>query len=243
MFQAIAGIDFSRLEDALPAFVTLVLIPLTLSITPADVSGVGQIGAQILPYEVKRIDPTFLQAVKMSGQQTLDQSTMILTTLKGLFTRDTPVKQLMGPVAIAELSGSAAQLGWLSLFGLMSMISLNLGILNLMPVPVLDGGHILIMALEGVARRRLQALFLADGGIARQCMRVGPDAGGRGDVAADGDHSAPLGELRAQLHILGTALGQAIQAFGHCLARTQGHVLGAGIDLDAGLLHDPVGEG
>ena len=119
----------------------------------ADVSGVGQIGAQILPYEVKRIDPTFLQAVKMSGQQTLDQSTMILTTLKGLFTRETPVKQLMGPVAIAELSGNAAQLGWLSLFSLMSMISLNLGLVNLLPIPVLDGGHIAILAMEGAARR------------------------------------------------------------------------------------------
>lgn len=127
--------------------------PLTLAITPADNAGVGQIGAQILPYEVKRIDPTFLQAMKMSGQQTLEQSTMILTTLKGLFTRETPVKQLMGPVAIAELSGNAAQLGWLSLFSLMSMISLNLGLINLLPIPVLDGGHIAILAMEGAARR------------------------------------------------------------------------------------------
>ena len=61
----------------------------------------------------------------------------------------------MGPVAIAELSGSAAQLGWLPLFEFMAMISLNLGLLNLMPVPVLDGGHIAILAVEGVTRRDL----------------------------------------------------------------------------------------
>lgn len=124
-----------------------------LSITPNDNGGIGQIGAQISPYETKRIDPTFPQAITMSVKQTWEQSALILTTLKGLFTRDTPVKQLMGPVAIAELSGSAAQLGWIPLFGLMSMISLNLGMLNLMPIPVLDGGHITILALEGVARR------------------------------------------------------------------------------------------
>jgi regulator of sigma E protease len=59
----------------------------------------------------------------------------------------------MGPVAIAQLSGESAQLGWLPLMMLMASISLNLGLLNLMPVPVLDGGHILIMALEGLARR------------------------------------------------------------------------------------------
>ena len=59
----------------------------------------------------------------------------------------------MGPVAIAQLSGDAAQQGWSQLFGLMAMISLNLGLLNLMPIPVLDGGHIAILALEGLSRR------------------------------------------------------------------------------------------
>ena len=127
--------------------------PVELMITPNDNGGVGQIGAQILPYETKRIDPTFPQAISMSAKQTWEQSGLILTTLKGLFTRDTPVKQLMGPVAIAEMSGNAARLGWIELFGLMSMISLNLGLLNLMPIPVLDGGHIAILAMEGVSRR------------------------------------------------------------------------------------------
>ena len=56
-------------------------------------------------------------------------------------------------VAIAQLSGEDAQVGWLALLGLMANLSLNLGLLNLLPIPVLDGGHIFIMALEGVARR------------------------------------------------------------------------------------------
>jgi regulator of sigma E protease len=59
----------------------------------------------------------------------------------------------MGPIAIAQLSGESAALGWIALLSLMASISLNLGLLNLMPVPVLDGGHIFIMALEGLARR------------------------------------------------------------------------------------------
>ena len=54
---------------------------------------------------------------------------------------------------IAQISGESAQAGWVSLFTIMALISLNLGLLNLMPIPVLDGGHILIMGLETVARR------------------------------------------------------------------------------------------
>ena len=59
----------------------------------------------------------------------------------------------MGPVGIAQLSGESAQNGFVPLLGLMASISLNLGLLNLMPIPVLDGGHILILLLEGVSRR------------------------------------------------------------------------------------------
>ncbi len=80
-------------------------------------------------------------------------STIIVQTLAGLFTRETSVKQLMGPVAIAQVSGTAAEAGWIPLFSFMAMISLNLGLLNLMPIPVLDGGHIAILAMEGLSRR------------------------------------------------------------------------------------------
>jgi regulator of sigma E protease len=59
----------------------------------------------------------------------------------------------MGPVAIAQLSGDYAALGWLALFSFMASLSLNLGLLNLLPIPILDGGHIFIMAVESVARR------------------------------------------------------------------------------------------
>ena len=111
------------------------------------------IGVQLTAFEVRTIEPGPLQAVAMSFQRNWDWTKLIFRTLAGLFTRETSVKQLMGPVGIAELSGGAAQLGWVPLLNLMAMISLNLGLLNLMPIPVLDGGHIAIMAMEGAARR------------------------------------------------------------------------------------------
>lgn len=115
----------------------------------------GLIGVTLSAYEVKRVDPTVLQAFVLSAQQNWDSTKAIGRTLTGLLKRELPVKQLMGPVAIAELSGSAAHLGPTALFSFMAMISLNLGLVNLLPVPVLDGGHIAILAVEGVTRRDL----------------------------------------------------------------------------------------
>ncbi|MEO8483818.1 MAG: RIP metalloprotease RseP [Acidobacteriota bacterium] len=129
-----------------------------LSVTPEGAAGAAVIGVSLNPYEVRRIDPTLPQAIQMSLKQNWDNTVLIGRTLRGLFTRETPMRQLMGPVAIAEMSGNAARFGgWLAIFNLMAMISLNLGLLNLMPVPVLDGGQIAILAVEGLARRDLSA--------------------------------------------------------------------------------------
>ena len=113
----------------------------------------GLVGIGWTAYETKIVQPGFFEAISLSVQRNWEGTQLIVKTLVGLFTRDTPVRQLMGPVAIGELSGTAAQLGWVALFHFMAMISLNLGLINLMPIPVLDGGHIAILGLEGLARR------------------------------------------------------------------------------------------
>jgi regulator of sigma E protease len=126
--------------------------PLEITVTPRREGDVGRIGISIAN-ELKRIEPGPLGAVWLSVQRNWEFAGLILRTLGGLISGETSPKQLMGPVGIAQLSGESAQEGWISLFALMASISLNLGLLNLLPVPVLDGGHILIMALEGAARR------------------------------------------------------------------------------------------
>jgi regulator of sigma E protease len=125
-----------------------------LTLVPRLIDQQVIIGATITEAEFKTVEPGPVEAVKLSLKQNWEWTTLIFETLGGLFTRQTSVKQLMGPVAIADLSGTAAQQdSWIPLFQLMAMISLNLGLLNLMPIPVLDGGHIAILALEGVSRR------------------------------------------------------------------------------------------
>ena len=122
-------------------------------VTPALKGDIGLIGVSISPYEVRVIEPDFLESIQLSLQRNYEWSGLIFQTLVGLLTAETSPRQLVGPVGIAQLSGGAAEMGLVALLSLMSMISLNLGILNLLPVPILDGGHIAIMVLEGVSRR------------------------------------------------------------------------------------------
>jgi regulator of sigma E protease len=123
-----------------------------LRATPTDRGDGPKVGLYISDPR-KSFQPGPVEAVRLSIERNFESSGLIFRTLAGLFTGATSVRQLQGPVGIAQLSGESAQEGFIPLLALMALLSINLGILNLMPVPVLDGGHILIMALEGIARR------------------------------------------------------------------------------------------
>jgi regulator of sigma E protease len=125
---------------------------LQLRATPEQRGDRGMLGVYVTE-PTRRLDPNAFEAIQMSIERNIEFSGLIFRTLGGLFVGETSPRQLMGPVAIAQLSGESAEAGWFALFSLMASISLNLGLLNLLPIPVLDGGHILIMAVEGIARR------------------------------------------------------------------------------------------
>ncbi len=126
--------------------------PQTITVTPGKKGKNGWLGVIPVP-DTRSINPTALEAIGMSWRRNVQNAGLIVQTVWGLVTRETSPKQLMGPLAIAQLSGESAQLGLIALLSLMAMISLNLGLLNLLPIPILDGGHIFIMALEGLAGR------------------------------------------------------------------------------------------
>jgi regulator of sigma E protease len=125
---------------------------LDIQATPARQGDVGWLGVSIAD-ETRTIQPGLLQAVGMSVQRNVQYAVLISESVWGLLTGQTSPRQIMGPVGIAQLSGETARLGWVALFSFMGMLSLNLGLVNLLPIPVLDGGHIVIMAIEGIARR------------------------------------------------------------------------------------------
>jgi regulator of sigma E protease len=125
---------------------------LTIPVTPYKEGDAAKVG-MYMSEATRSYKPTPIEAIGMSVQRNWEMAGMILGTLRDLFTGEASPKQLMGPVGIAQLSGESAQAGWIVFLGMMASISLNLGLLNLMPIPVLDGGHIFIMAIETISRR------------------------------------------------------------------------------------------
>jgi len=98
---------------------------------------------------------SFGDAIKDSVNENVKMLRVAGITLSRLIRGEGSVKEFSGPIRIAEISGEMLRRGWIELVALMAMISLQLGIMNLLPIPVLDGGHIMILLIEGVARRDL----------------------------------------------------------------------------------------
>jgi regulator of sigma E protease len=99
---------------------------------------------------------SFSQSISESKDFCVDNSTLILDVLGRLLTHKVSVSLLSGPVGIARVAGEAAEAkGWFYKFGLAGMISINLGIINLLPFPILDGGSILFLLIEGALRREI----------------------------------------------------------------------------------------
>jgi len=78
-----------------------------------------------------------------------------LTSLYKMLSGLIGIDSLSGPITIVKVAGHSASIGWESLIGFMALLSVSLGVLNLLPIPVLDGGHLLYYAIEAIFRRPL----------------------------------------------------------------------------------------
>jgi regulator of sigma E protease len=112
------------------------------------------IGVQLKPTLVFTSLP-FPQALSESVRRNAKTATMIYEILRGIIERRMSPKSLQGPIGIARASGAAAREGAWEFFGLMAMVSLNLAIFNMLPIPILDGGVILLLLVEMLMRRDL----------------------------------------------------------------------------------------
>jgi regulator of sigma E protease len=130
-----------------------------MSITPArSDDGTGEqrwlIGIKLAPRVIyTQLGPA--EAVRESVNQNVKGATLIFRFLQSIVERRSSAKSLEGPIGIAQLSGQAAREGPFTFIGLMATVSLNLAIFNLLPIPILDGGVILLLLIEMVMRRDL----------------------------------------------------------------------------------------
>lgn len=165
-----------QIQDAEPAAASTKLgtagRPLTLTVRRDGVTRSLTIAPQLTEYEGSRrwmigaafvndttyVSLPFSQAVKQSLADNKQYSMVILDLVGKLVSHQASIKTLQSPVGIASATGEAARAPTLlPLFSITSLISLNLGILNLLPIPVLDGGMILLLLIEGIMRHEISA--------------------------------------------------------------------------------------
>jgi regulator of sigma E protease len=121
---------------------------------PAKLDTSWKLGFATVPIPMRRDPIPLNKALDKSTTFCADNSFLIFEVLGRLVTRKVSVSQLSGPVGIARMAGEAAEMkGWYPKFYLAGVISLNLGILNLVPFPILDGGTILLLLIESFLRR------------------------------------------------------------------------------------------
>jgi regulator of sigma E protease len=109
--------------------------------------GIGSAGV------THKLELGFRDTISYATEQTIFASTMIFTSVKKLILGEVPAKDLGGVISIVKLTSDAADSGWMSVLFFAALISVNLGVLNLLPIPALDGGHIMFNIYEMISKK------------------------------------------------------------------------------------------
>lgn len=127
-----------------------------------DGTVIGSIGAyvqettlaELLPPEMQRqVDYNVLSAIPPALAETWNKSVFVLDSVKKMVVGLISVKNINGPITIAQVAGETASYGLDVYLGFLALLSISLGVLNLLPIPILDGGHLLYYAIEAITRR------------------------------------------------------------------------------------------
>ena len=125
-----------------------------MQVTPASVK-LGETTIGVMGVRPQIILTSFVESISYAISSVYQTSMGIFKLLGNLFTSDSQAKQLGSILSIAKMSRDSLEGGIFALLAFMAMLSINLGVINLLPIPVLDGGHILIHAIELIIRRPL----------------------------------------------------------------------------------------
>jgi regulator of sigma E protease len=128
---------------------------LTLAVVPENQQGVGQVGVTLgitWPPDHLLVVERYglLAAVHQALQKTWDMTWLSLQMMAKMVTLEVSYTHISGPVTIAEYAGKTFAHGWLSFLNFLGLVSISLGVINLLPIPMLDGGHLLFYLIETV---------------------------------------------------------------------------------------------
>jgi regulator of sigma E protease len=161
-WQAMVAAVESRPGEALPVVVERdgerVAVTLTPEPRELETATVGRIGVArpdrvIDAYPREHMGP--VQAVVHGAEQTWDYTTLIIGYLGGLFSGTESARDVGGPILIYQISEQMVRIGMDAYLNFMAIFSINLAILNLLPIPILDGGQLVFLLVEGVRGRAL----------------------------------------------------------------------------------------
>ena len=113
----------------------------------------------VIDFKVYPIEKTVVNVLKEAGNWTLSLARMVILSFTDLVTGRIAVNNLSGPVGIVSAIGQASSLGLRPLLLLLALITINLGIFNLLPVPALDGGRLVFLILEAIRRKPIQQKY------------------------------------------------------------------------------------
>ncbi len=130
-------------------------VPVTVkAVSPAE-PAIGRLGITSSSGRVSYVGMGPIAAARAGASQTWSVFSQTLQGLAHLVTTGSGVHELGGPIAIAGMAGKVAELGVASLVNFIALLSINLGLMNLLPIPILDGGHLMFYAAEAVRGRPL----------------------------------------------------------------------------------------
>jgi regulator of sigma E protease len=148
-----APLEMTVLRDGAP--LTMTVVPRVVPFTDdfGNKTQIGELGVRGAKVSLHRLD--FVPAVRAATRSTYDFTLVTLRAIGQFITGTRSTTEMTGPIGIAKLSGDLAQFGMIALMWLTAILSINLGLINLFPVPILDGGHLLFYLIEAVRRRPL----------------------------------------------------------------------------------------
>jgi regulator of sigma E protease len=133
----------------------VVLQPVKLGDAMENGEKIGHLGVVGTDSAIRRYTP--IGAVAAAGREVWYDSTGILSMLYNLAVHRQGLADLAGPIGIAQITGQVAAMGFISVISLVAMLSINLGLVNLIPIPILDGGHLLFYLAEAIYGRPIPA--------------------------------------------------------------------------------------